>query len=131
MRDSKYYVTMPKFYEEVSKGKRELYAEINEFLYINAHTIYLLDEEKVNYRNTFSEKWRREFEMSLTDAQFNYIFELYQPFIKVKLIHALKTGKFDSYRLMWITLVRLEMDLKLIECAEKKSNLQRKVFAII
>jgi len=118
MRDSR-PVTMREFYEEISKGNSERFAEINEFLYINAHTIYLLDEDKVNYRSTFRDKWRKEFGISLTDAQFDYVFELYQSFIKFKVIRALKIGKFDSYRLMWITLVRLEMDLQLIECVEK------------
>ena len=56
MNDSRYYVTMPIFYEEISNGNRELYTEINEVLYINAHTVYLADEENEIYRCRYCEE---------------------------------------------------------------------------
>lgn len=121
-------IGMNEFYEEVSKGNRDLFEKINEALYINAHTVYLSDKENINYKGYFSEKWREEFGRFPNVAQYNYIFRLYQSFMKIKLIQSLKTDKIDSDRVMWATVVRLEMDLKLIESVEKNVDFTMKSF---
>ena len=114
-RDHRGRLQMNEFYEEI--GANRGYAATNEMLYISSHTIYL--REGINYKREILRSWREDFGQRLSDEAWEYVAALYPSFCIIGIIEDMKLGRGISREYVrWKTLVRLEMDIKLIECAE-------------
>lgn len=114
-RDHRGRLQMNEFYEEI--GANRGYAATNEMLYISSHTIYL--REGINYKREILRSWREDFGQRLSDEAWEYVAALYPSFCIIGIIEDMKLGRGISREYVrWKTIVRLEMDIKLIECAE-------------
>lgn len=113
------------FYQETGAIKGLTAA--NELLYITAHTNYLRDG--INYKAEILQAWREEFSLRLSDNAWRYINELYPAFVNIAIIEDIKQGRELSRTFVkWKTLIRFEMDLKLIECAENNVPFSKEKF---
>lgn len=114
-RDRRGRMQMNEFYESI--GANRGFAATNEMLYISSHTIYLQDG--INYKREILRNWREIFGERLNDDAWEYVAALYPSFCIISIIEDMKAGRGISREYVrWKTIVRLEMDLKLIECAE-------------
>lgn len=114
-RDRRERMQIDEFYETI--GANRGFAATNEMLYISSHTIYLRDG--INYKREILRTWREDFGERLSDEAWEYVANLYPSFCIIGIIEDMKLGRGISREYVrWKTLVRLEMDIKLIECAE-------------
>ena len=114
------------FYKETGGIKGVVAA--NEMLYITAHTTYLTDNS-INYKAEILQAWREDFSIRLSDDAWRYISELYPAFVNIAIIEDIKQGREISRTFVkWKTLIRFEMDLKLIECAENNVPFSKEKF---
>ena len=119
------YASIEDFYARLNTGfERD---KINEVVYNIFHTTYLKKDS--DYRLEIGKAWKARLNLRLSDEAFVFLRELFCCFADRTFIKSVRSGERLARKdLLWHALIGLQMDIKLIECAEREEPFEMKTF---